>query len=117
MNLEIIDEWLDNEFGVSYTRLEELHDFVIKQDLKHQEQKDKEIERLKAREQECIDKYLSMSKYANEMESKYIIEKYIVDELEKWLEDNWQQTQDIWYVKIINKLKELKEIRSKEESK
>lgn len=46
MNLEIIDKWLDNEFGVSYTRLEELHDFVIEQDLKHQEKADKEIERL-----------------------------------------------------------------------
>ena len=33
----------------------------------------------------------------------------IIEELEKWLEDNWQQTNDIWYVKIINKLKELKE--------
>lgn len=41
-----IDRWLDHEYGVSYTRLEELHDFVIDQDMKHQEEKDKEIERL-----------------------------------------------------------------------
>lgn len=41
-----IDKWLDNEYGTSYTRLEELHDFVVEQDLKHREEKDKEIERL-----------------------------------------------------------------------
>ena len=46
MNIEIIDKWLDNEYGVSYTRLEELHDFLIEQDIKHQEEKDKEIEKL-----------------------------------------------------------------------
>lgn len=44
--MEEIDRWLDNEYGVSYTRLEELHDFVIEQDMKHQEEKVKEIERL-----------------------------------------------------------------------
>lgn len=46
MNIEEIDKWLDNEYGVSYTRLEKLHDFVIEQDLKHREEADKEIERL-----------------------------------------------------------------------
>ena len=46
MNIQEIDKWLDNEYGVSYTRLEELHDFVVEQDLKHREEKDKEIERL-----------------------------------------------------------------------
>lgn len=44
--MEQIDRWLDNEYGCSYTRLEELHDFVIEQDMKHQEEKDKEIKRL-----------------------------------------------------------------------
>ncbi|MBQ6628551.1 MAG: hypothetical protein IJI98_11110 [Methanosphaera sp.] len=46
MNIQAIDKWLDNEYGVSYTKLEELHDFVVEQDLKHREEKDKEIERL-----------------------------------------------------------------------
>ena len=46
MNKEIVDKWLENEYGVSYTRLEELHDFVIEQDLKHQEEKDKQIDQL-----------------------------------------------------------------------
>lgn len=31
------------------------------------------------------------------------------NELEEWLESNWKDTQDIWYVKIINKMKEIKE--------
>ena len=46
MNILEIDKLLDNEYGVSYTRLEELHDFVIDQDLKHREEADKEIKKL-----------------------------------------------------------------------
>ena len=29
------------------------------------------------------------------------------NELKEWLEDNWKQSQDIWFVKIINKMEEL----------
>lgn len=29
------------------------------------------------------------------------------NELKKWLEENWKQSQDIWFVKIINKMQEL----------
>ena len=28
-------------------------------------------------------------------------------ELKEWLEQNWKETQDIWYVKIINKMNEM----------
>lgn len=42
MNKEEIDEWLDNEYGMSYTRLEELHDYFFE---KYTDQKE-EIERL-----------------------------------------------------------------------
>ena len=40
MNTEEIDKWLDNEYGVSYTRLEELHDFYFEKycDLKEENQ-------------------------------------------------------------------------------
>lgn len=55
--MEQIDRWLDNEYGCSYTRLEELHDFVIEQDMKHQEEKDKEIEKLK-RHIEAINRWI-----------------------------------------------------------
>lgn len=30
MNLEAINKWLDEEYGCSYTRLEELHNFYFK---------------------------------------------------------------------------------------
>lgn len=29
MNIETINKWLDEEYGCSYTRLEELHDFYF----------------------------------------------------------------------------------------
>ena len=29
MNIEAINKWLDEEYGCSYTRLEELHDFYF----------------------------------------------------------------------------------------
>ena len=38
MNLEAINKWLDEEYGCSYTRLEELHDFYFEKycDLKRE---------------------------------------------------------------------------------
>ncbi len=38
MNLEAINKWLDEEYGCSYTRLEELHDFYFEKytDLKEE---------------------------------------------------------------------------------
>ena len=29
------------------------------------------------------------------------------DKLKEWLEINWEESQDIWFVKIINKMQEL----------
>lgn len=43
MNIEEIDKWLDNEYGCSYTRLEELRDFLIDRNMKYQD----ELERYK----------------------------------------------------------------------
>jgi uncharacterized protein YPO0396 len=67
VNIEEIDKWLDNEYGVSYTRLEKLHDFVVEQDMKHQEEKDKEIEKLQ-----------------NQLQQKENIIKEIREFVEKW---------------------------------
>ena len=41
MNLEAINKWLDEEYGCSYTRLEELHDFYFEKycDLKKENKK------------------------------------------------------------------------------
>ena len=38
MNLETINKWLDEEYGCSYTKLEELHDFYFEKycDLKQE---------------------------------------------------------------------------------
>ena len=41
MNLEAINKWLDEEYGCSYTKLEELHDFYFEKycDLKKENKK------------------------------------------------------------------------------
>ena len=45
MNLEAINKWLDEEYGCSYTKLEELHNFYFEKycDLKQKKQKQKEV--------------------------------------------------------------------------
>lgn len=45
MNLEAINKWLDEEYGCSYTKLEELHDFYFEKycDLKQENKKQKEV--------------------------------------------------------------------------
>ena len=44
MNLETINKWLDEEYGCSYTKLEELHDFYFEKycDLKQENKQLKE---------------------------------------------------------------------------
>jgi len=68
MNIEEIDKWLDNEYGCSYTRLEELHDFVIDQDLKHREEADKEIQKLNNIIQKAIKKLENEIKYLEHLD-------------------------------------------------
>ena len=36
------------------------------------------------------------------------------DKLKEWLENNWEESQDIWFVKIINKMQELEQGSDKE---
>ena len=45
MNLETINKWLDEEYGCSYTKLEELHNFYFEKycDLKQEIQRQKEV--------------------------------------------------------------------------
>ena len=81
MNIEEIDKWLDNEYGVSYTELKELHDFVVDRDIEHQEQKDKTINDLLKRisnlefEVEDLEKYKARCEKARE----YIQSTYVTD--------------------------------------
>ena len=111
MNIEKIDKWLDNEYGVSYTRLEELHDFVVEQDLKHREEKDKEIERLN----NIIDTMLEFSFFKEECPLNF----GFGDEKEEkaqdvFYEDDYceENCNDIYkkcWLKYFEKLQELKE--------
>ena len=80
MTIEEIDKWLDNEYGVSYTSLEEIHDWLVDENMK----KDKEIERL--------------NNIINELE-RYIKEEYIYDDIGMKIFDA---------SKLQDKLKELK---------
>ena len=36
------------------------------------------------------------------------------NKLKEWLESNWKESQDIWFVKIINKMQELEQGSDKE---
>ena len=47
MRIEVIDKWLKEQYGVSYTELEELHDFVVEKSMKEEDKLIKEIDRLK----------------------------------------------------------------------
>ena len=88
MNLEEINKWLDEEYGCSYTRLGELHDFYFE---KYTDQK-QEIQRLNNIIEE-------LEKYINDTENWYIdfVHSYI-DKKPFLLVEN-----------LKNKLKELKE--------
>lgn len=45
MNIEAINKWLDEEYGCSYTKLEELHNFYFEKycDLQQENRKQKEV--------------------------------------------------------------------------
>ena len=115
MNIEEIDEWLNSEYGVSYTRLEELHDFVIDQDLKHQEKAEKEIKQLKS-SLEAISQSLSkQTTKAVLLKSENIrlnnmirIARNLVKEYKECLEEGADKGADYIYISsLCNKLEEL----------
>ena len=58
MNIEQIDKWLNEEYGCSYTRLEELHNYFFE---KYTDQKE-EIERLIAESTEWESKFYDEAK-------------------------------------------------------
>lgn len=81
MNIEEIDKWLDNEYGCSYTKLEELHNYWFE---KSTNQK-LEIERLKEELQDTKE-HLGEYLYEQEEENKRL--NNIINELEKsWKEE------------------------------
>lgn len=86
MNIEEIDKWLDNEYGVSYTRLEELHDFLIEQNMKYQDK----IDNLQQENKKLKDNWNELKEYTQEKYdnpswascgARYVLEK--MQELEQ----------------------------------
>jgi len=69
MNKEIIDKWLDEEYGVSYTRLEELHDWLLDRCQKIEQ----ENKKLKAELELRIDNNNYLSEKLEDIE-KYVLE-------------------------------------------
>lgn len=124
MNLEAINKWLDEEYGCSYTKLEELHNFYFEKycDLKQ------ENERLK----EEIEEYknpIKYFKYANKnvtdenkklngtIQTYNILLKANVEE-NKQLKDNWNKLKEyakeiistdneLYGTDLLNKMQEL----------
>jgi hypothetical protein len=89
MNLESINKWLDEEYGCSYTRLEELHDFYFE---KYTDQKE-EINRLNNIINETRRILGEYAHYSTPTEEQNAKNEAIVDEA---------------YMQLHNNLKELK---------
>lgn len=96
MTLETINKWLDEEYGCSYTKLEELHDFyfekycALQQENKQLKMINKEYERLNK------EKFRGF-KIIN-------VQEYNIDELlsYKKYKDNWNKLKKLFYQKYYN---------------
>ena len=89
MNIQEIDKWLDNEYGCSYTRLEELHDYFFE---KYTGQKE-EIERLKNINEEHRILNGKLRKELQEKES-------IIKEVREYIKQTGQYLEDIKRFKV-----------------
>lgn len=111
MNIETINKWLDEEYGCSYTRLEELHDFYFEKycDLKQENKQLKE--KLNCDLQWAF-------KYEKQVDNWSKLKEW----LEKELGDRINPNKDKWltgvydaYRETIDKMQELeKEVMSNE---
>ena len=78
MNLEAINKWLDEEYGCSYTKLEELHDFYF-------------------------EKYCDLQQENNQLKDNWNkLKVYIKTEIP---EDVFIEIE--WFVSILDKMQEL----------
>jgi chromosome segregation ATPase len=96
MNIEAINKWLDKEYGCSYTRLEELHDFYFEKycDLK------KENEQLKETYKEVFNNYQKLKKENEEVTS---LNLHQVDKIQQLKEELEEYKNPIKYFKYANK--------------
>lgn len=66
-----------------------------------------EKEQLKKQLEERTKMYQNAYHYSQKMEDKTIILETQQKEFIKFLKDNYKETQDIWYIKILQKYKEI----------
>lgn len=59
--------------------------------------------------QEMLAELTKQNEFLMKRENKLQVLEMKEEEFIKWLELNWKETQDIWFVKIINKHKEIME--------
>lgn len=115
MNIEEIDKWLDNEYGVSYTRLEELHDFVVEQDLKHREEKDKEIDRLNKEYERIYNENCKLRENHNINDITLLDENErlnrIIDNIFKFMQNKYDNSDLTGFTISFMELQDLKELK------
>lgn len=115
MNLKSINKWLDEEYGCSYTRLEELHDSYFEKycDL---EQENKQLKE----ELECTIGIVEHNRIISEKNKEIHQLKDNWNKLKKWLEkelgDRINPNKDKWltgvydaYRETIDKMQELEQ--------
>ena len=108
MNLEAINKWLDEEYGCSFTRLEELHDFYFEKycDLKKEN-------RLSKEQLEELDKKLFFTKNELDMRQKSIDnklnqQKKFIEYLTHELNTSYKNSSRYYYFSLIlSKFKEI----------
>ena len=81
MNLQEVDKWLYEEFGISYTKLEELHDFVLEQGLKKEEKLQKQLEAYENMKKEAIEYIKKLDIIDKNIKIDYCVDEDIKDDL------------------------------------
>lgn len=100
MNLEAINKWLDEEYGCSYTRLEELHDFYFKKYCDLQQENKQLKEKLNCDLQWAF-------KYEKQVDNWNKLRKWIV--YNKYNENTEQHYLVVDYRMLIGKMQELEQ--------
>lgn len=113
MNLEAINKWLDEEYGCSYTRLEELHDFYFKKycDL---QQENKQLQEKIFQLENLVDVIFSSYIFENMCPLELFLEKnlkekkarcifYLKNDCEKNCDDDYKK----YWLKYFKNLQEL----------
>lgn len=97
MNIETINKWLDEEYGCSYTRLEELHDFYFEKYCDLQ----KENKQLR-------DNIRQMDNSVDKLQKQLIKEKDNWNKLKEWL-NSFHKSSEFEQWEIVNKMQELEQ--------